>query len=96
MSSESQIQVEVVYALPQRQSVLTVALSPGSTVAEAIEASGIQGQYPEIDLEQQSVGIFGQIVGLDTALQDGDRVEIYRPLQVDPKEARKRRAARRA
>ncbi len=95
MSSEqSSLQVEVAYALPEQQSLLSVTLPAGSTAEEAIRASGIMERHPEIDLTSQSVGVFGQVVGLDTPLNDGDRVEIYRPLQVDPKQARKRRAAR--
>ncbi len=94
MSSEQSLQVEVAYALPEQQSLLSVTLPAGSTAEEAIRASGILERHPEIDLTSQSVGVFGQVVGLDTPLNDGDRVEIYRPLQVDPKQARKRRAAR--
>ena len=86
------VQVEVAYALPSQQTVLKVSLPEGATAAEAIEASGICDRHPDIDLTQQSVGVFGQVVGLDTPLQDGDRVEIYRPLQVDPKQAKRRRA----
>ncbi len=91
----SRLQIEVAYALPRQQTVLRLELIEGSTVGDAVNASGILERHPEIDLTQQSVGVFGQMVGLDTPLHDGDRVEIYRPLQVDPKEARKRRAARR-
>ncbi len=86
-----QLQVEVVYALPRQQTVLSVHVMPGSTVGEALEASGLLERHPEIDLSQQYVGIFGQITGLDAPLSDGDRVEVYRPLQIDPKEARRQR-----
>lgn len=91
--AEGTIRVEVAYALPERQTLLAVTLPAGSTAGEAIEASGVCERHPEIDLAQQSVGVFGQVTGLDTALGDGDRVEIYRPLKVDPKQARRNRAS---
>ncbi|MFP4129506.1 MAG: RnfH family protein [Halorhodospira sp.] len=94
MSSEQSLRIEVAYALPDQQSLIPVTLPAGGTAEEAIRASGILERHPEIDLSRQSVGVFGQVVGLDTPLYDGDRVEIYRPLRADPKEARKRRAAR--
>ncbi|MCC3750239.1 MAG: RnfH family protein [Halorhodospira halophila] len=96
MSSDGGLQIEVAYALPEQQTVLRLELPAGSRVGDALNASGLLERHPEINLTQQSVGVFGQIVGLDTPLHDGDRVEVYRPLQVDPKEARKRRAARKA
>ena len=68
-------------------------LPPGSTVGEAIRACGLLARCPEIDLDRNRVGIFGRLVQRDTPLRDGDRVEIYRPLNADPKEARRRRAA---
>lgn len=86
------IAVEVVYALRERQELVSLALAPGSTVGQAIEASGLLRKYPEIDLTRGAVGIFGQLAGLDTALRDRDRVEIYRPLLADPMEVRKKRA----
>jgi putative ubiquitin-RnfH superfamily antitoxin RatB of RatAB toxin-antitoxin module len=67
-------------------------LPPGSTVGEAIRACGLLARCPEIDLANNRVGIFGRLVQLDTPLRAGDRVEIYRPLNSDPKEARRRRA----
>jgi len=90
MSNE--IQVEVAYALPQRQVVIPLHLAPGSTVAQAIEASGVVAKFPEIDLAQNKVGIFGKLTKLDSPLRDRDRVEIYRPLIADPKEVRRQRA----
>ena len=62
------------------------------TVRAAIEASGVLNDFPDIELTRNRVGIFSKLAQLDTPLRDGDRVEIYRPLQVDPKEARRRRA----
>ncbi|MBK1735110.1 RnfH family protein [Halorhodospira abdelmalekii] len=90
---ETVICVEVAYALPAQQSVIAVELPAGATVADAIAASGILERHSEIDLTQQAVGVFGQIERPETPLHNGDRVEIYRPLQVDPKAARRRRAA---
>ena len=85
--------IEVVYALPERQVVIALKSAPGTTVREAIEQAGIVRQFPQIDLQRWGVGIFGKTRGLDEALQDGDRIEIYRPLLNDPKERRRRRAA---
>ena len=85
---------EVAYALPDRQSIIVVAIAEGSTVKEVIEASKITEQYPEIDLKNSKVGILSRVVKLSDKIQDGDRVEIYRPLIADPKEVRKRRAER--
>jgi putative ubiquitin-RnfH superfamily antitoxin RatB of RatAB toxin-antitoxin module len=93
MSDSSEIKVEVAYALPDRQSILSVVMPAGSTVQEAIMASGIRDLYPEIDLGAQKVGIFGRLAKLDEVLRTGDRVEIYRPLKADPKEVRRRLAA---
>lgn len=96
MGSASKIRVEVVYALPGRQTLLEAELDAGTTVARAIVQSGILERHPEIDLERNAVGIFGRVVRPDAVLRDRDRVEIYRPLPADPKEARRRRAKRRA
>ena len=89
------LRVEVVYALRDRQYVLSVHLPAGATVAEAIAASGICAQHPEIDLARQAVGVFGRRVSLDRPLRHEDRVEIYRPLAADPKTSRRRRAVKR-
>lgn len=91
MSEE--ILVEVAYALPQKQEVLSLKVKPGATVSQAIEQSGILADFPEIDLVSAKVGIFGKQAKLDAVLRDKDRVEIYRPLIADPKEIRKKRAA---
>lgn len=87
------LQVEVIYALAQRQERLSLKLAQGSTLQHAIEQSGLLVKYPEIDLSRIKVGIYGKLSRLDTALRDRDRVEIYRPLIADPKEVRKQRAA---
>ena len=88
-----EIDVEVVYALPQRQWVLKVRVPEGSTVAQAVEASGIAWRVPQVRLEGASFGVFGEVRAADSVLRAGDRVEIYRPLVADPKEVRRERAA---
>jgi len=85
--------VEVVYALPTKQELLTVKVAPGTTVRQAIEVSGILEKYPEIDLARNKLGVFAKLTKPDAVLRDRDRVEIYRPLIADPKEVRKQRAA---
>ncbi len=87
------IEVEVAYARPEKQVILTVKGETGMTVLEAIEKSGIQGVFPEIDPGSAKVGIFGKAASQDTVLSPGDRVEIYRELIADPKAARKKKAA---
>lgn len=87
------LSVEVIYALPARQQIVRLKLPPGSTLRQAIEASGLLQKYPEIDLTKNKVGIFAKLSKLDAPLRDQDRVEIYRPLIADPKEVRKQRAA---
>ena len=94
MGSAETLTVEVAYALPQRQLILELQVVPGTTAEQAIRASGILGQFPNIDLEGSKVGIFGKPCKLTETLHDGDRVEIYRPLLADPKEIRKQRAAK--
>jgi len=87
------IHVEVVYARTERQEVASISVPAGSTVGQAIDASGMLVKHPEIDLTKNKVGIYAKLAKLDTALRDRDRVEIYRPLIADPKEVRKQRAA---
>lgn len=87
------IRVEVVYALPSRQEVIGVNLPEGSSVLQAIEASGLLRKYPDIDLAKNKLGVYAKLSKPDAVLRDRDRVEIYRPLIADPKEVRKQRAA---
>ena len=94
MEPADNITVEVAYALPDRQLILELSVAPGTTLEQAIRASGILEQFPEIDLTRNKVGVFGKPDSLDALLRSGDRVEIYRPLIADPKEVRKQRAAR--
>lgn len=88
------IHVEVVYALPERQYLRQVILAPGSTVEQAIRASGILTIRHDIDLGKNKVGIFSRPAKLSDRVNDGDRVEIYRPLLIDPKDLRRQRAER--
>jgi len=87
------IRVEVVYALPERQDVIRLQLPAGSTLQQAIDASGLAVTYPETDFSTFKFGIFSKLAKSDVVLRDRDRVEIYRPLIADPKEVRKQRAA---
>jgi len=87
------IAVEIAYADPERQLLRKVEIAANSTVAEALAASGIADELPA-GFEPAGLGIFGRMVTPDTRLADGDRVELYRPLLADPKEARRRRAGR--
>lgn len=96
MAHRNEITVEVVYALPQEQQLARVTLPRDATVEAAIRQSGLLQRHPEIDRHPISAGVFGHRVALDAPLKHGDRVEIYRALTVDPKEARRRRAALRA
>ncbi len=93
MVENNLIHVEVAHALEGRQLILPVEAPQGITAAEAIERSGILQEFTDIDLGKNRLGIFGKASKADTVLQEGDRVEIYRPLIADPKEARKKRAA---
>jgi len=90
--SNKLINIEVAYALPTKQTIVDVAIHANATVEEAINASNITEQFPEIDLKATKVGIWSRVVKLRDTLIDGDRIEIYRPLIADPKEIRKRRA----
>lgn len=85
------ISVEVAYATPDRQLIASLTLPTDSTAEQAISASDMLQQFPEIDLSRQKIGIFGQVCKLDKLLTDGDRVEIYRPLQQNPMDARRGR-----
>jgi len=88
-----ELSVEVVYALPQQQTVLSVRVKSDATVSQAIEQSGMLKKFPELDLANLKVGIYGKAAKLDAGLRTKDRIEIYRPLIADPKEVRKKRAA---
>lgn len=88
-----QIIVEVAYAIPASQVIYTVEVDENATIEDAISASGILDEYPEIDLTINKVGVFSKLAKLDKSLQHKDRIEIYRKLIADPKAVRKQRAA---
>jgi uncharacterized protein len=96
MSEQKHISVEVSYALPGKQQIISVDVAEGCTVYEAAQQSGITKHFPDLALETAKMGIFGKAVAKpqQQQLQQGDRVEIYRPLIADPKEVRKLRAAK--
>lgn len=87
------IRVEVAYARPEEQTIISVEIPEGATLEQAIVRSRIQERFPEIQIQIAKVGVFGKLGKLSTTLRAGDRVEIYRPLIADPKEVRKKRAA---
>lgn len=87
------MRVEVVYAVREAADAVTVELPAGATVRDALAASGIAERHPGISLD--TLGVFGRRVSADARLADGDRVEIYRPLEMDPKERRRERARKR-
>jgi uncharacterized protein len=86
------MQVEIAYAEPQRAIVKILNLAPGSRVADALRLAAIDPEFAGVDLANAAIGIFGKLTRADQALQEGDRIEIYRPLTADPKAARRARA----
>lgn len=88
-----QVNVEIAFATPDRQAVVRVTLPKGTSVAEALRASAFAERFPDFDFDAASVGIWGQVVSRDSLVRDGDRIEVYRPLQRDPREARRERAS---
>ncbi len=88
------LRIAVAYAEPERQAVVELEVEPGCTVGQAIERSGLRDEFPDLEVDPRAVGIFGRKASLQQLLVDGDRVEIYRPLIADPKESRRKRAAR--
>ena len=92
MVQNETITIELIYIEPASQNSLRLDIVKGSNINQAIHLSGLLERFPEIDLEVNKVGIFSKIQKLDTVLRQGDRIEIYRPLLVDPKEARRQRA----
>ncbi|SDR68343.1 hypothetical protein SAMN05216198_0026 [Halopseudomonas litoralis] len=96
MVSEPAITVEVAYALPDKQRIIRLAVPIGTTALEAARLSGIAEHFPGLDVDGSDMGVFGKTVvkPAERVLTEGERVELYRPLIADPKEARKQRAAR--
>jgi putative ubiquitin-RnfH superfamily antitoxin RatB of RatAB toxin-antitoxin module len=92
MASNKKIRVEVAYASPERQCIVAVEVEKDATVAEVIKRSAIASLFPEIDLNTQHIGIFSQPCALTDKVEEGNRIEIYRPLTIDPKEARRAKA----
>ncbi|MCG3203330.1 MAG: Protein RnfH [Gammaproteobacteria bacterium] len=90
------VAVQVVYATPAEQVRIPLQVGSGSSVREAIEISGLLDRFPDIDLAADRVGIYGRLCALEDVVREGDRIEVYRPLRVDPKEARRLRATARA
>ena len=86
------ISVEVAFASPSEQALLVIEMAVGSTAADAIRRSGLQGRFPEHDFDAMQIGVWGRPVRRDYPVMDGDRIEIYRPLLLDPRDARRRLA----
>jgi putative ubiquitin-RnfH superfamily antitoxin RatB of RatAB toxin-antitoxin module len=96
MAELRMLKIQVCYVLPEDSFIAELSLPEGATLAQAVRESGVLQRYPSIDLDTQKLGIFGKIKPPDTLLREGDRVEMYRPLQADPMETRRRRAKHRA
>ena len=88
------VELKVAYANPEEQVIVALEMPEGTTIGDAIQASGLLERFPELALSELNVGIFGVICKLDQIIGEGDRIEIYRPLVHDPKEARRQRALR--
>ncbi len=85
----SGFEVEVVFALPEKQVLKTVFANPGATVADVVAESDLMGAFPGHVLTEMTFGIWGRVVEHNQAVKEGDRIEIYRPLELDPREARR-------
>lgn len=83
------ITIEVAYALPEKQYLLVEQVTQGTTVGEALKTSKLLKEFPNLSLDK--VGIFAQLVTMDTVLKDGDRIEVYRPLKADPRDRRRQK-----
>lgn len=94
MAAEASIKVEVCYAKPEVQAMVALTLPTGTTALQAVQRSGLEQRFPEIDAAQVVLGIRGKRVESGRVLEEGDRLEILRPLTADPKETRRRRAAK--
>ncbi len=94
MSENTTIDVEVAYALPDKQSIIPLSVAEGTSAIEAAKQAGLEKHYEGVDLDNAKLGIFGKAVAPSHVLRGGDRVEVYRPLIADPKEVRKARAAK--
>jgi len=92
MAVAGTIDIEVVFGLPERQILVSLSIDAQSTVGDAIRASGIADEFPQHDVGSCKVGIWGRPTHKDQSLQAGDRIEIYRPMEIDPREARRQLA----
>ena len=92
MDSTEKVFIEVTYALPDEQVLISLDVTQGTTAEQAVKLSGVLDKFPDIDLTKNKLGVFGKVVKVDEVLRDKDRVEIYRPLIADPKESRRKRA----
>lgn len=92
MDSTEKILIEVAYALPDQQLLISLDVDLGTTAEQAVKLSGLLEKFPDIDFTKNKLGIFGKATKVDEILRDKDRVEIYRPLIADPKESRRKRA----
>ena len=90
--SDAPLRIEIAYAEPQRGIAKTLYLPPGSRVADALRLAALDPDFTGVDLANSALGIFGTLTRTDQALEEGDRIEIYRPLAADPKVARRARA----
>lgn len=93
VGDDTVINVEVAYVNDDRSFLLPLTLNHSASISDVIAKSGILDQCPEIDLKENKVGVFSQVRELNDLVEDGDRIEIYRPLLADPKDSRRRRAA---
>jgi putative ubiquitin-RnfH superfamily antitoxin RatB of RatAB toxin-antitoxin module len=85
----SEFEVEIVFALPDRQSLKSVPVATGETVADVVAKSGLRADFPEIEIDSLAVGIWGREADRTQPVKEGDRIEVYRPLEMDPREARR-------
>ncbi len=92
MDNSEKIFIEIAFALPEEQILISLDVEQGTTVEQAVKLSGVLEKFPVIDLSKNKLGIFGKATKADQILRDKDRVEIYRPLIADPKESRRKRA----
>ncbi|MBA54806.1 MAG: RnfH family protein [Pseudomonadales bacterium] len=96
--SDAMIQVEVAYALPEKQLIIPLTVKKGTTMFDAVVQSGIAAKFEGLDIDAVPMGVFGKAERKpkERVLEEGERVELYRPLIADPKEVRKKRAAKKA
>jgi uncharacterized protein len=91
-----EMRIQICYARPDLQILRELTVAEGTTLGDAIRLSGIAREFTDIDLTSCRVGIYGKIKSLEAHLREGDRIEIYRPLRADPKDARRRRAQKKS